>query len=88
MAVRYKIDIMAALKEKGYSSTRIREERLIGQSYLQQIRHNELVSWKTIDTLCRLLECQPGDIIEYIPDEDCTVPPPPLCFIPKEENNC
>ena len=70
MAVRYKIDIMAALKEKGYSSTRIREERLIGQSYLQQIRHNELVSWKTIDTLCRLLECQPGDIIEYIPDED------------------
>ena len=70
MAVRYKIDIMAALKEKGYSSTRIREEKLIGQSYLQQIRHNELVSWKTIDTLCRLLECQPGDIIEYIPDDD------------------
>jgi putative transcriptional regulator len=70
MAVRYKIDIMAALKEKGYSSTRIREEKLIGQSYLQQIRHNELVSWKTIDTLCRLLECQPGDIIEYIPDEE------------------
>ena len=70
MAVRYKIDIMAALKEKGYSSTRIREEKLIGQSYLQQIRHNELVSWKTIDTLCKLLECQPGDIIEYIPDEE------------------
>ncbi len=70
MAVRYKIDIMAALKEKGYSSTRIREEKLIGQSYLQQIRHNELVSWKTIDTLCRLLDCQPGDILEFIPDEE------------------
>jgi len=68
MSVRYKIDIMAALKERGYSSTRIREEKLIGQSYLQQIRHGELVSWKTIDTLCKLLECQPGDIVEYIPD--------------------
>ena len=68
MSVRYKIDIMAALKEHGYSSTRIREEKLIGQSYLQQIRHGELVSWKTIDTLCKLLECQPGDIVEYIPD--------------------
>ncbi len=55
MALRYKIDVMKALKEKGYSSTRIREEKLIGQSYLQQIRHEELVSWKTIDTLCRLL---------------------------------
>ena len=75
MAIRYKIDIMAALKEKGYPSTRIRDEKLIGQSYLQQIRHGELVSWKTIDTICKLLECQPGDIIEYIPDDP--VPPPP-----------
>ena len=48
MAIQYKIDIMAELKNKGYSSTRIREEKLIGQSYLQQIRHGELVSWKTL----------------------------------------
>ena len=69
MAIRYKIDIMKALKEAGYSSTRIREEKLIGQSYLQQIRHQELVSWKTIDTLCGLLNCQVGDIVEYYPSE-------------------
>lgn len=66
MAIRYKVDIMAALKEKGYSSTRIREEKLIGQSYLQQIRHGELVSWKTLDTICSLLDCQPGDLVEYV----------------------
>ena len=66
MAIRYKVDIMAELKKKGYSSTKIREEKLIGQSYLQQIRHGELVSWKTIDTICSLLECQPGDLIEYV----------------------
>ena len=68
MAIKYKVDIMSELKKKGYTSTRIREEKLIGQSYLQQIRHNELVSWKTIDTLCRLLECQPGDLVEYVDD--------------------
>ena len=68
MALRYKIDVMAALKARGYTTPRIREEKLIGQSYLQQIRHGELVSWKTIDTLCRLLDCQVGDIVEYIPD--------------------
>ena len=66
MAIRYKVDIMAELKKKGYSSTKIREEKLIGQSYLQQIRHGELVSWKTLDTICSLLECQPGDLIEYV----------------------
>ena len=69
MALRYKMDVMKALKEKGYSSTRIREEKLIGQSYLQQIRHQELVSWKTIDTLCNLLQCQVGDIVEYYEQE-------------------
>lgn len=65
MAIRYKIDILQELRDKGYTSTRIREEKLIGQSYLQQIRHGELVSWKAIDTICGLLNCQPGDLVEY-----------------------
>ena len=66
MAIRYKLDVIAALKEKGYSSARIRSEKLMGQSYLQQLRHGELVSWKTLDTLCKLLDCQPGDLVEYL----------------------
>ena len=70
MAIRYKVDVMAALKEKGYPSTKIREEKLIGQSYLQQLRHGELVSWKTLDTICALLERQPGDLIEFVPEEN------------------
>ena len=70
MAIRYKIDILAELKKKGYSSTRIREEKLIGQSYLQQLRRGELVSWKTLDTICSLLECQPGDLVEFVGEAD------------------
>lgn len=66
MAIRYKVDVLAELKKKGYSSTKIREDKLIGQSYLQQLRHQELVSWKTIDTICALLDCQVGDIVEYV----------------------
>lgn len=74
MALRYKIDIMKALKDKGFSSARIREEKLIGQSYLQQIRHGEMVSWKTIDTLCSLLQCNVGDIVEYYKEEETGSP--------------
>lgn len=69
MAIRYKVDVLAELKKKGYSSTRIREEKLIGQSYLQQLRRGELVSWKTLDTICALLECQPGDLIKFQKEE-------------------
>jgi putative transcriptional regulator len=68
MAITYKVDIMAELKKKGYSSTRIREEKLIGQSYLQQLRHGELVSWKILNIICTLLECQPGDLLAHTPD--------------------
>lgn len=71
MPIKYKVDILAQLKDKGYSSTRIRSEKLIGQSYLQQLRHGEMVSWKTIETICRLLNCQPGDIIEFVDENNC-----------------
>lgn len=70
MAIRYKVDVLEELKKKGYSSTKIRNDKLIGQSYLQQLRHNELVSWKTLDTICGLLECQPADLIEYVRDDN------------------
>ena len=70
MAIRYKIDILQELRSRGYTSTRIREEKLIGQSYLQQIRRGELVSWKAIDKICGLLNCQPGDLMEYVREEN------------------
>lgn len=65
MAIKYKLNVMDALKENGYSSTRLRNEKLMGESYMTQLRRGELVSWATIDTICRLLNCQPGDILEY-----------------------
>lgn len=70
MPIRYKIEILPALKAIGYTQTRIREDKLMGQATLQQLRHGELASWKTIDTVCRLLDCQPGDLVEYVPTED------------------
>lgn len=69
MPVKYKIDILAALKKAGYNSTRIRNEKIMGQATLTQLRRGELVSWKNIETICRLLECQPGDILEYEEDK-------------------
>lgn len=69
MSIRYKIDILSALREAGYSTARIRNEKLIGQSYLQQIRHGEIVSTACLDKICELLNCQPGDILEYVEDD-------------------
>lgn len=70
MPITYKINIVAALKEAGYNSNVIRQEKIMGQRELQKLRHNELVSWATIETICKLLDCQPGDILEYTSDEE------------------
>ena len=69
MPIRYKLDILAALKEKGYNTNRIRKERLFGESTLQAFRCGELVSWMNMERLCKLLECQPGDIVEYVENQ-------------------
>ena len=69
MSIRYKIDVLEALKNKGLNTNQIREKKLLSQSTLQQLRHNNLVSWLNIDRLCTYLDCQPGDLLEYVPDE-------------------
>ena len=66
MPLKFKIDVLAALKEKGYNTNRIRTEKLLSQSTLQKFRNGEGVSWENLETLCKLLDCQPGDLIEFV----------------------
>ena len=68
MAIRYRIDVLDALKAKGFSSYKIKMDKIIGNSQMQQIRAGEIVSTACLDKLCRMLECQPGDLLEYVPD--------------------
>jgi len=69
MTLVYKIDVLNALKEKGYNTNKIRTEGLLSQSTLQKFRNKQGVSWENLETLCRLLECQPADLIEFVADE-------------------
>lgn len=58
------------LKEKGYSTYRIRKNKLISQASLTAIRSGKGgLEHKTIERLCRVLDCQPGDLMEYVKDE-------------------
>lgn len=70
MGMQYKIDVIAALKEAGYNTNRIRKDKIMGESMLQKIRSGQMVSWATMETLCELLNCQPADLIEYVKTEE------------------
>lgn len=66
MSLQYKINVLKALKDKGYSTYRLRSDKLFSESTIQKFRNNIPVSWENLDMLCKLLECQPNDIIKYV----------------------
>ena len=64
--LKYKKDILKCLSDAGYSSYRLRTEKLLSERAMQQIRKNEIVGMVSIEKICGLLHCQPGDLIEYV----------------------
>ena len=65
MPMKYRIDVLAALKAAGFTSYRLRKENIMGESTIQKLRDRKPVTWETIETLCGLLHCQPADILIY-----------------------
>lgn len=62
----YRFDVLDALKDAGYNTTRLRKEKLLGENAIQSLRHNEIVGIKALEKICSLLNMQPGSIIKYI----------------------
>lgn len=58
------------LIDKGMNKTQLREAVGIGTATLAKLSANEKVSLDVIEKLCKLLNCQPGDIMEYIPEKE------------------
>lgn len=70
MSLKYKIHVLDELKRRGYNTNRLRKEHILSESTIQKFRKDIIVSTDNISTLCRLLDCQPGDILEYVPDTE------------------
>lgn len=67
--LKYKVDVMTALKNAGYNTCIIRKEKIMGQMMLQKIKNGYMPSWSALDTICHLTGLQPGDLIEYVDND-------------------
>lgn len=67
--LRYKINVLEELKQKGYTSYTLRKEKLLGESTIQKLRGGLPVSWENLEVLCKLLECDISNILEYINED-------------------
>lgn len=72
MPIKYKINVLAALKSAGYSTYKLRKEKIFNETVMQKFRDNELVTSENLALVCELLGCQPGDILEYVPEDQPT----------------
>lgn len=63
--------LMELLKERGISIYRLRKDGVVGGATLDKMRSGEKhVDTRSIESLCAYLDCQPGDIMEYVPEEE------------------
>jgi len=70
--IRCKISITRSLSAAGYTSNRIRNEHIFGERTMQKLRTGGLPSHAELNKICQLLNLQPGDILEYVPDDEAS----------------
>lgn len=70
MPIKYKINVLEELKAAGYSTYRLRQEKIFGERTMQKFRKGEIVNADNLAVVCKLLNCQPGDIMEYEDEEN------------------
>nr|DAX01557.1 MAG TPA: Cro/C1-type HTH DNA-binding domain protein [Bacteriophage sp.] len=64
--IEYKIDVMKALAERGYTANKMRREKILSESTMQRLRNRSDINTKSLNTICVILKCQPSDIFKVI----------------------
>ena len=68
--IRYE-KMLRLLQEKGLTKYNLRKDNVVGVATLEKMRKGTgHVDTRTIEHLCAYLNCQPGDIMEYVPEEE------------------
>ena len=67
---RYKIDVMKELSERGFTSTRMRKEKIVSEATMQNLRKGKGITTDTLNTICIILRCQPSDVLEVVPTDE------------------
>jgi putative transcriptional regulator len=69
MSIRVNLDLI--LVTRGVKLSQLAEAIDITLPNLSILKTNKAraIRFTTLDAICRTLDCQPGDLLEYVPDE-------------------
>lgn len=66
MPLIYATNVLSLLSSNGYTTTKLRREKLLSEGTIQALREYHPISMKSLETICDLLSCSPNDIIARV----------------------
>lgn len=59
------------LSDNGKTYYSLRKDRIVGTETIKKLQQDYgIIDTRTINNLCKYLDCQPGDLLEYVPDDN------------------
>lgn len=67
----FNVNVQDTLKNKGYTTYILQKKLKVPGAVVDKLKNNDpmVFNMVTINKICALLDCQPGDILEYVPDD-------------------
>lgn len=72
MPILVNLDVVMARRKISLNELASRVDLSLANLSILKNNHARAVRFTTLEALCRALDCQPGDILEYIPEEEET----------------
>ena len=70
MAIRINLDVMMAKRKMSLGELSQRVDITLANLSILKNNKARAVRFTTLEAICKALDCQPGDILEYVPDEE------------------
>lgn len=70
MAIIVNLDVMMAKRKMSLNELASKVDLTLANLSVLKNNHAKAVRFSTLEAICKALDCQPGDILEYVPGED------------------
>ncbi|MBR1930841.1 MAG: helix-turn-helix transcriptional regulator [Lachnospiraceae bacterium] len=70
MGIIVNLDVMMAKRKIGLTELAGKVDITLANLSILKNNKAKAVRFSTLEAICKALDCQPGDILEYVPDED------------------
>lgn len=70
MSIVVNLDVMMAKRKMSLGHLAAEVDITLANLSILKNNHAKAVRFTTLEAICKALDCQPGDILEYVPDQE------------------